>query len=100
MNHNTFYASLPLDRSRRDIRLLEVIEIFPQFQGRLTVASLKDTPDFCALSYAWGDPSARQDIVVNDLPVSVTKNLADALDYVGPHYLQTCQDSDHATLRL
>lgn len=77
LNPNTFYASLSLDRSRRDIGLLEIIEIFTRIQDRLIVVSLRDAPDYCAFSYVWGDPSARQDILVNDLPVSVTKSLAD-----------------------
>jgi Heterokaryon incompatibility protein (HET) len=35
--------------------------------------------DYIALSYVWGDPTQRRDILVNDRPFSVTKNLHLAL---------------------
>ncbi|OTB15315.1 hypothetical protein K445DRAFT_376250 [Daldinia sp. EC12] len=41
--------------------------------------------DFVALSYVWGDPSIRRDIIVDGVPVSVTANLEGALRELRHH---------------
>jgi len=38
--------------------------------------------DFAALSYEWGNPKSLSKIVVDDIGVSVTRNLADALKHI------------------
>ena len=53
----------PLDPSKSEIRLLEILggDDLDHDGGpvrcRLSTVSLDDDPDFCALSYVWGDSS-------------------------------------------
>ena len=56
----------PLDRSKREIRLLEITESTTvSISCRLHTATLSDTLRFAALSYLWGDPSVRIPILVD-----------------------------------
>ena len=80
----------PLNRGRREIRLLtiepksradyiEATRVSP-VKCQLSVVSLDDSDiEYEALSYAWGDPSVTKPIIVNDQLVSATENLAAAL---------------------
>jgi hypothetical protein len=73
----------PLDNARKQIRLLEILPTDSlqdeRVRCRLSVCSLDDEPSFAALSYVWGDPDITRSVVVNDVEVEVTINLADAL---------------------
>jgi hypothetical protein len=52
--------------------------------GSLEIVSLLDNPEYIALSYVWGDPSRLSKILVNELEVHVTENLAIALENLRP----------------
>lgn len=75
----------PLDRARKQIRLLEIISVEPQFTFKLHVASLLDKPVFSALSYVWGYPPLFADVIVDGVAVSVTQNLIDAVTDIYRH---------------
>jgi Heterokaryon incompatibility protein (HET) len=44
--------------------------------------SLINPPEFSALSYCWGDPNIRKDILLNGIPFPVTTNLQSALRHL------------------
>ncbi len=50
-----------------------------EIRCRLTVESLYKQHTYMALSYVWGDASARQDIICNGASLSITKNLYELL---------------------
>jgi Heterokaryon incompatibility protein (HET) len=52
--------------------------------GSLEIVSLLDNPEYIALSYVWGDPSRLSKILVNELEVHITENLAIALEHLQP----------------
>jgi hypothetical protein len=83
--HSSLWYS-PLDPTRREIRLLEIISTSPEVVCRLKVVSLDEKPVFSALSYMWGDPSIKSDIVLNGTALPVTLNLAQALKDVAYHW--------------
>lgn len=79
-----------LDRSRHEIRLLELL---PQAHSQLDKliptcrifhAYLPEKPQFVALSYVWGNLKNRRVIVVENSPVFVTDNLYDAMMALRP----------------
>ncbi|KAH7158523.1 heterokaryon incompatibility protein-domain-containing protein [Fusarium sp. MPI-SDFR-AT-0072] len=45
----------PLDRSRREIRLIEILSTKPKIVCNLNTVSLDEDPEFSAISYLWGD---------------------------------------------
>lgn len=65
-------------------RLLELLPGEPDDDIRcnLTVESLKDSPTFQALSYAWGSEADLKGIYVNDQVMHVTSNLRSALRHL------------------
>jgi len=77
MSSVTIYASVPLRREKEEIRLLKLwsgsesdalghsLQSFP----------LNNCPPFSALSYAWGDPPASHQILVNQKPFHIRDNL-------------------------
>ncbi|KAH0538830.1 hypothetical protein FGG08_004606 [Glutinoglossum americanum] len=77
----TAYEYTPLDASKHEIRLLELLpgdsEDIPHC--RLTHTSLDHEPQYVALSYAWGDPNNRDTILLDGRPFRVTRNLDIAL---------------------
>lgn len=80
------YSKIPLITGQNTFRLLEV---FPKQENdedelvkcSLTVSGLDSLLhfEFSALSYTWGDPAIRKDIVIDGVFVSVTENLESAL---------------------
>lgn len=54
----------------------------PLVRCRLQHASLTDKPHYTALSYAWGDPSIKRDILLDGQQVQVTQNLEAALRHI------------------
>ncbi|KAF2652952.1 hypothetical protein K491DRAFT_571194, partial [Lophiostoma macrostomum CBS 122681] len=73
-----------LDRSRREIRLLELLPSNHQLSKfrpacRTFHASLDKNPPFLALSYVWGDPNDGEVILVDERRFQVTRNLFDAM---------------------
>ncbi|KAF7552039.1 hypothetical protein G7Z17_g4574 [Cylindrodendrum hubeiense] len=73
----------PLGDPSSNIRLLEInvrdSPRRPRVTCRMRTVSLDSAPPYYALSYVWGDPTERKNIVINSQLVSVTKNLEDAL---------------------
>lgn len=75
----------PLDVKRSEIRLLTIlpaIDFSDPINCRLHTVSLNEVPDYEALSYCWGDPTATRQVLVQDSPVNVTINLAEALRHL------------------
>ncbi|RSL59432.1 hypothetical protein CEP53_005814 [Fusarium sp. AF-6] len=91
---------LPLDTSRKEIRLLEIISITPAIVCRFHTVSLLNNPSFCALSYVWGDENDTQDITVNDSHRIITSSLGNALEYAVFHWRAIFRDRDVGSCRL
>ncbi|KAF7185680.1 Heterokaryon incompatibility protein 6, OR allele [Pseudocercospora fuligena] len=53
--------------------------------------ALRDAPPYVALSYAWGDPSMTEPLILDNKRINVTKNLSNALDH-----LERCLDDEEA----
>ena len=74
---------------------IRIIELQPGYSIDLISCHIKsvqlsDEPRYGALSYCWGDPTATETIVCNGKPLSVTKNLHQAL-----HQLRSSSRSGH-----
>lgn len=76
-----FYPSLPLDSSKDEFRLLQVHAVDPNEPLRCTLVihSLKDSPQYEALSYTWGASTLGRTVKVNTTNLAITDNLYDAL---------------------
>lgn len=85
INSLGLYASFPLLRNTKQIRLLELEAPYPdtdaqQLRGRLRVVSLSSSPKYTALSYVWGTVSSADDtIVCGDHHLGITRNCREAL---------------------
>ena len=73
-----------LDSSRTVIRLLQLLPgaWSDNVECCLSYVSLLDQPCFKALSYVWGEVQHAKAIKVNGQPVTVTKNLYEALQRI------------------
>lgn len=84
-NGNQMYVYAPLDKSKKEIRLVELLpnpETKAPIFCKLKTISLEDiskTHLYEALSYAWGDPQDVEYINVNGKQKTVTSNLGSAL---------------------
>ncbi|KAF5712593.1 heterokaryon incompatibility protein (het-6OR allele) [Fusarium globosum] len=76
----------PLDRSRREIRVIEILSTKPRIVCNLTTVSLDQGPEFSAISYLWGDNGKPEAITVNGIERFITPSLASALEYVPYHW--------------
>jgi hypothetical protein len=74
----------PLDRSKSDIRLIELLPrtISPDPCCTLFHVSLDTKPSYAALSYTWGDPHDTQSILMGTASVAITRNLYSALAHL------------------
>lgn len=78
----------PLDVSCRQIRVLELspVRSYDNRQEKhvytMATVSLDDDVSFDALSYVWGSTKNPETIIVDGRPVSITRNLFDALDQI------------------
>jgi len=88
-NRTELYSYIPLDKSAHTIRLLTLLpgNFGEDIHVRLSIQTLtqKSTLSYEALSYAWGTAEDPTNIYVGeakDYVLSVTKNLACALDYL------------------
>jgi hypothetical protein len=92
----------PLNEGRSEIRLLEILsnDSDDVVKCRLSVSSLKDNPEFTALSYVWGDPKITGDITLNGEIFQVTTNLAAALRYVKGHWCSNFPHQDSNIFRI
>ncbi|SMR45598.1 unnamed protein product [Zymoseptoria tritici ST99CH_1E4] len=73
-----------LNATKQEVRLLTILpgKFDTPIRCTLTKVSLADKPKYNALSYAWGDPQATKDVVVDDALFAVTINLENALRHV------------------
>lgn len=72
----------PLDPSREEIRLLEIVSTDEPIACRMLTASLQvpaRCPAFCAISYVWGDLDATEIITVDGAERHITPSLHSAL---------------------
>jgi hypothetical protein len=81
------YHEMPLHLEHQTIRLLELNPYSQEHEEgyvecSVRVATLDDFPEFSALSYTWGDPKRRKQILVDGITVSVTENLESALRHL------------------
>ncbi|KAF6819635.1 heterokaryon incompatibility protein [Colletotrichum musicola] len=86
----TSFRYRPLNSRKREIRLVEIEPLAREssvaeaasdglIRCSLRHVSLSDTPQYTALSYAWGNPNDKRPIVLNRQHVEVTSNLESAL---------------------
>jgi hypothetical protein len=90
----------PLDRSRREIRLIEILSTKPKIVCNLTTVSLDQDPEFSALSYLWGDTGKTEAITVNGVEQLITSSLANALEYVPYHWKNAFTEREPKSCRL
>ncbi|KAK4449710.1 heterokaryon incompatibility protein-domain-containing protein [Podospora aff. communis PSN243] len=89
----------PLDASRNEIRLIEVLSIKP-LTCSISTVSLDDRPSFSALSYEWGDANRNEAIAVHGQDLAIPTNLARALDHAVPHWQSQFPDRSPGSCRL
>ena len=78
-----------LNDARQEIRLLTISpadSFTDQLICELVTVPLATTLRFTALSYVWGNPSVRENILVNEQVFAATKNLCTALRYIRKHF--------------
>ncbi|QDS72198.1 hypothetical protein FKW77_005148 [Venturia effusa] len=78
MEPASFYRPLEQDLSIR-VLLLEAGKPKEQIRCSLLYTTLDASPEFEAISYAWGDATLREDIVLDGRVFSITKSLHEAL---------------------
>lgn len=74
----------PLNESENEFRLLRILpssSFDASIECRLSTHSLKQSTQFIAFSYVWGDASDTEEIVVNGQRKSVTRNLFQLLQH-------------------
>ncbi|KAF9499148.1 HET-domain-containing protein, partial [Pleurotus eryngii] len=76
-----FFSTIPLESGEiRLLRLASKEQDAPGLRGELFVTPLFRPPDFTALSYTWGDPGVRSEILINgSAKLSITTSLQVAL---------------------
>ncbi|KAI1120679.1 heterokaryon incompatibility protein-domain-containing protein [Nemania abortiva] len=74
----------PLKSDERQIRLVTIKagRWWSSLRCHLTCVSLNDAPHYEALSYVWGNPDDRVQVLLNEQSVGVTRNLGQALSYL------------------
>lgn len=84
---SALYGETPLDASRRQIRLIKLHagEWDRPICCHLSSASLGSKPNYQALSYTWGTDSETRNIIINDRPFPVRKNLYKILKRLRRH---------------
>lgn len=95
---NQIYDSLC--PSRKEIRLLEIVETSPVIKCQLSIVSLNEKPAFCAISYVWGKEKVFETIHVNGVLHAITKSLADALRHTPMHWKIATGEQDVTRLRI
>lgn len=72
------YEYQPLDRLRREVRLLDVhllvTEGLETIACSIRHAALSDNPQYDAVSYVWGDPSPTHHITINGKLLRIPAN--------------------------
>ncbi|KAM0552659.1 hypothetical protein ACHAPJ_007756 [Fusarium lateritium] len=102
-NKRRLYHDLPLNRLRREIRVLVIHEGYNNdpVECSLKIVSLDKVPAcFDALSYVWGNSNETKNVIVNHLSVTVTKSLAKALEKLRDHSVPHAPISDQRPLTI
>lgn len=83
------YTRLPIVYRRFQTRFLRLVKLkagepghFLHFEVEIGSMSY-DTPDYFALSYCWGDPSRKTEVVISGQVVQISGNLESALHHSG-----------------
>lgn len=80
---DSFFEKFPIPDDGRTIRLVYIEAESPDDKLRLRVERYEinssSTPHYVALSYFWGDPSARRAVLCNGIIIQVAENLYGAL---------------------
>ncbi|KAF4496026.1 heterokaryon incompatibility (het-6OR allele), partial [Fusarium agapanthi] len=90
----------PLDRSRREIRVIEILSTKPKIVCNLSTVSLGQGPEFSAISYLWGDKGKSEAITVNGIERFITPSLANALEYVPYHWKSAFPERQFKSCRV
>ncbi|KAF5636223.1 heterokaryon incompatibility (het-6OR allele) [Fusarium tjaetaba] len=90
----------PLDRSQRQIRLVEILSTKPKIVCSLATVSLDEDTRFSAISYLWGDKGKTEPITVNGVEQFITPSLANALEYASHHWANAFPERDTKSCRL
>ncbi|KAI3324517.1 hypothetical protein HD806DRAFT_533979 [Xylariaceae sp. AK1471] len=93
----------PLNPLRNEIRLLKIKNSGWTTGGvecELEIVSLLRHPRFTALSYVWGDPTSKEDIIMHGSMWPVTRNLARALRTMRHHWTEHFPDRDWSEFRV
>ncbi|KAI6753871.1 hypothetical protein HG530_013047 [Fusarium avenaceum] len=90
----------PLDRRRREIRLIEIISTKPTIICKLGAISLDNNPAFSAISYLWGDTGNTRKLNVNGVERAVTPSLMNALEHIPYHWKKAFPDRHFGSCRL
>ncbi|KAF5622768.1 heterokaryon incompatibility het-6 [Fusarium tjaetaba] len=88
--------SQPLNKDKREIRLLEILPNTPDGKVNCKLHTVLLTRDlhYTCLSYVWGDPSVTDEIIVDGVSRQVTVTLATALRHVKKHWIDIERKSD------
>ena len=93
----------PLDALRWEIRLLQIKNSgwsTSKVECELQTVTLLDPPSFTALSYVWGDPALKEDIIINGKVCAVRRNLARALRNSRNHWHEHFPNRDANEFRI
>ncbi|KAF4435834.1 hypothetical protein F53441_13411 [Fusarium austroafricanum] len=90
----------PLDASKPEIRLLEVIADNGKILCKLHTVTFSDELHFAALSYVWGTGADRVNIEIDGIQTPVSKSLADALKHVQKYWQYEFPDRDQSKFRI
>ncbi|KAF5667263.1 Heterokaryon incompatibility protein [Fusarium heterosporum] len=99
MNQHDFYQT-PLDSSKPEIRLLELLEDGPTIKCKLHTVTFNKELRFAALSYVWGDAADTTNISIHGVQVPVSRTLADALKHVRKNWAYEYPDRDQSEFRI
>ncbi|KAI1035565.1 hypothetical protein LB504_005987 [Fusarium proliferatum] len=90
----------PLDTSKPEIRLLEVVEDKDAVSCKLHTVTFSKQLRFAALSYVWGSAPDRVNINIDGVEVPVSKSLAHALKEVRGYWRYEFPDRDQSKFRI
>ncbi|KAF9776779.1 hypothetical protein IL306_004974 [Fusarium sp. DS 682] len=90
----------PLDASKPEIRLLELIRDDDSISCKLHTVTFSSTLRFAALSYVWGSAADRVKIEIDGIQVPVSKSLANALKEVRKYWKYEFPDRDQSKFRI
>ncbi|WZH46924.1 heterokaryon incompatibility protein-domain-containing protein [Fusarium acuminatum] len=90
----------PLDMSKPEIRLLEVIEDKDAIRCKLHTVTFDSTLRFAALSYVWGDTADTKSIEIDGVQLPVSRSLSNALKHVRNYWAYEFPDRDQSEFRI